>query len=273
MGEMPLSRVSRVRVVRFCSTLPADPTTAPIPTPPTRPSHILYHLLKTKGPLTRPQIEEELAAAGLFDMTGHTARRRLLLNKRAVAHNNRVSTPSKPVTIPKNHLQPLIPTKHHGEPEKKILSAKRYSESLLPFVVPTQEFKMMARINRQLAFPSRMRINRALRHLKRRAKIETKPKPHLVGDPVRGRRQFVYRLKEGHIPVLTPDEFAASGGKAQMEARAAQYMARRSARILDKKEAWASYINGESPLGSLIDPRIMQAREEARFQKLQGLKA
>jgi hypothetical protein len=281
--EVRLLRFARGKGVlraHFCSNeAPAatpTPSSSPFSSsnPPTRPSHIIYHLLRAKGPLTRKQIEEELSALGMFDLTGHSARRRLLNNKSAVAQTNRMSLPSKPTAVPRSKLQPLLPdTKQQQTPsDKKVLTSKRASETqILEFLQPTPEFKQIAKVRRELAFPSTTRLNAVLNHLKRKGKLETKPE---AGQAVRGRRMFAFRIKEGSVPLLTPDEFAASGRKEIMEARTAKHLEIRDARIAEKKEAWASYINGdEHRISTLIDPRVIQAREEARKTNMLGLKA
>jgi len=273
IGEMPLLRLSRSGALlraRFCATQSVvPPSDSPAPTTPTRPYHILYHMLKERGPLTRKQIEEQLAEKGMFDVAGHAARRRLLQNRTAVAQNNKLSTPSKPTTIPKSKLLALITEKKHHE--EKVLSTKRPTESIQAFVVPSPEFKALARINRKLVFPTTRRLDAAIDHLRRIGKVEAKPKG---GQTVRGRHQYVFRIKEGSTPIPTPDEFEASGRGAITEKRHTVYMERRDQRILEKKEAWASYINGEeNRIGSLLDPRILTEREEARLEKQHGLKA
>jgi len=279
MLRLTLWRPSRVVRRGFCSS-PEAVIVAPSSSSPSsprqmRPSHIIYHLLKQKGPLTRNQIEEELSAQGFFDLKGHLARSRLAHNKKAIGETNRKSTPSKPVIVPRSRLQPLIPLLPHQrqQEEKKILSSKRVTEVPLDtFFVSTPEFKQLAKVNTELAFPSTLRINAALDDLRRKGKIETKPKSGQ--EAVRGRKIYAFRIVEGRAPIFTPEEYEASGRKERREALLATSKALRDARIQEKKEAWASYINGEERrISSLIDPRVLQAREDAKREKRAGLKA
>jgi len=121
-------------------------------------------------------------------------------------------------------------------------------------------------------FPSTIRINAAIDDLRRKGKVETKPKAGQ--EAVRGRKVFAFRITEGRTPIFTPEEYEASGRKERREANLAAGKAKRDARLQDKKDAWASYINGEEHrISSLIDPRVLQDREDAKREKKAGLKA
>lgn len=282
-----------VEVSASSSAVSTNNNNAPASPPPRSPSftsseaptQIIWQMLQQKGPLTRKQIEEELGKEGLFDLHGQAARRRLLNNKTAFAQNNRISLPSKPSSVPRSKLQPLLPENTATsaasaaatndttqQQPKKVLSSKRVQEvPLSSFVQTTPEFRQIAKVRRDFAFPSTHRIKTSLDYLKKLGKLETKPKP---GQAVRGRRTYVFQIKPGSTPMLSPEEFESRGVKAVREARTARRQIVRDERIALKKTAWASYINGDDHrISTLLDPRIREEREAARQEKLLGLKA
>ena len=257
----------QVRASKLCVRLCSTEAPARKPTQPTKPTHIIYQILKAKGPLTRNEIEAELSAMGLFDMDGHLARKRLVDNRLAFLRARQLSIPSKRVLVPKGKLQPLLP---EAAKKQNVQQQGKEKLNIKDYIEPTREFIRFARVKPLAAFPSTIRIKLALQALRRQNKVQAKPKP---GQPAKGRKVFVFKIREGSKPILMPDEYDQTAKKRRWDYNVVHAAEIKSSKLQEKKDAWASYLNGYGPYSSLLDPNILHEREAKRQEKLLGLKA